>query len=90
MGRVLHSDHSCADMVTHVASEMRQKLPVVADIIENERKISVLSDESTSVSRLTILTVCMRAAVTGSGPLTFFLDMVELLKANVTRIKAAL
>jgi hypothetical protein len=88
MGRVLHTDHSCADIVAHIANEMRQKL--VADIIANEHKISVLVDESTSVSGLTILTVCMRAAVTGSGPLTFFLDMVELTVANAETIKSVL
>jgi len=37
-----------------------------------------------------MLTVCMRAAVTGSGPLTFFLDMVELSVADAKTIKAAL
>jgi len=62
MGHVLHTDHSCADVVTHMANEMRKKL--VADIIANGHKISVLVDESTSVSGLTILTVCLRAAFT--------------------------
>ena len=88
MGRVLHTDHSCADIVTHIANEMRKK--VVADIIANGHKISVLVDESTTVSGRTVLTVCIRAAVTGSGPLTFFLDMVELSAADAKTIKTAL
>jgi hypothetical protein len=85
MGRVLHSNHLCADINSHIASEMRRKL--FADIVCNDRKIAILIDESTSVSCRTVLTICMRAAVTGSGPLTFFLDMVELPGTNAATIK---
>lgn len=85
VGRVLHSDHLCADIISHVATEMRRKL--IADIISNGRKLAILIDESTSVSCKTVLTVCMRAAVTGSGPLTFFLDMIELPRADARTIK---
>ena len=71
LGRVLHSDRSCADIVSHIGREMRRKL--VEDIIHNNSKISVLIDEATSVSGKTVLTVCMRAVVSGSAdPVTFF------------------
>lgn len=88
MGRILHTRLSCTNIITHVANEMRQKL--VANIIVNEHKISVLIDESTSASGLTVLTVCMRAAVNESGPLTFFLDLVELSSADAKTITASL
>jgi len=88
MGRVLHSDHSGAEIIIHIATEMRRKL--VTNIINNDSKISILIDESTSVSGLTILTVCIRASTSESVPITFFLDMVEVPKADAANIKQEL
>lgn len=39
MGRILHSDHSCANISSHVATEM--KLKVTNYIIKNDIKISI-------------------------------------------------
>ncbi|XP_069494929.1 E3 SUMO-protein ligase KIAA1586-like [Ambystoma mexicanum] len=77
LGRVLHSDHSCADIIEHIATTMRAKL--VHHILQNESKISVLIDESTTFSKLTTLIICIRACIEKEDPpLTFFLDLVEL------------
>ena len=81
MGRVLHSSASCADIIDHIAHEMRHKM--VADILCNNSKFSLLVDESTSHSHASILVLWMRAVIGDAGsPLTFFLDIVELEGAN--------
>ena len=86
IGRVLHSNVSCTDIIDHIAAEMRRKL--VADIVVNRPKISVLVDESTTLSRKSCLVVYVRCCLgksVGVEPITFFLDIVELpgLTANV-------
>jgi len=73
MGRVLHSNMSCADIIDHISHEMRRKM--VADIVRNNSKFSLLVDESTSHSHASILVLCMRAVVGDAvSPLTFFLE----------------
>jgi len=89
MGRVLHSNVSCADIIDHIAHEMRDKM--VADILCNNSKFSLLVDESTSHSHASILVICMRAVVGDAGsPLTFFLDIVELEGADARSIYQAI
>jgi len=52
---------------------------MVADILRNNIKFSLLLDESTSHSHTSILVLCMHAVVGDAvSPLTFFLDIVEL------------
>ncbi|XP_050065588.1 E3 SUMO-protein ligase KIAA1586-like [Aphis gossypii] len=53
MGRILHSDHACADISSHIATEMRAK--ITQFLIQNNSKISILIDEATSVSKKTCL-----------------------------------
>jgi len=53
-GRVLQTDVSCAAVTVHIAAEMRRRL--CEDIVKQEKKISILIDESTTVSRLFVLT----------------------------------
>lgn len=71
MGRVLHSNNSCADILDHIASGMRKKL--VRDILEKKRKICLLIDESTTFSGKSVLVLCLRAAVANDSDVrTFF------------------
>lgn len=77
LGRLLHSDHSCADIIDHIAAQMRLRL--VQQILLNESKISVLLDECRTYSNMTILIVSIRASFGDhEDPLTVFLDLVEL------------
>ena len=68
---------------------MRSNL--TSSLISNKCHISVLIDESTSLSRLSCLIVylCATFDVT-TGPVTFFLDIVELSATNADSILNAL
>lgn len=70
MGRVLHSDKTCADIIDHIATEMRKKM--VDGIIVNRKKVCLLIDESTTISGKTVLVVCLRTAIADAEPDTFF------------------
>ena len=64
---------------------------MVADILCNNSKFSLLVDESTSHRHASILVLCMRAVIGDAGsPLTFFLDIVELEGANAQDIYDAI
>ena len=52
--RMLQTDVSCAAVTVHIAAKMRR--PLCEDIVKQEKKISILIDESTTVSRLFVLT----------------------------------
>ena len=92
MGRTLHSNVSCANISDHIADEiveMRKNL--VAHIIESQCKISILIDESTTVSRKTTLIVYMKAVVGElRKPQTFFFDLIELTSTTAEDIYSAL
>jgi len=49
-GQVLHSDHSCANIITHVASEMCTE--IVKHVSSNNFNFSIMVDESTSVANV--------------------------------------
>lgn len=49
MGRVLQTNKSCANVVDHIANEMRIKIS--KDIIEKKRKLYIIIDESTTLSK---------------------------------------
>lgn len=71
MGRVLQTNKSCANVVDHIANEMRIKIS--KHIIENDRKICIIIDESTTLSKKTMLVVCLRSAIGDSHEVnTFF------------------
>ena len=77
MGRTLQSDMTASKIVTHIATEMRHKL--CDNIVQSGNKFSILIDESTTVSRKSVLTVHMRSTVDSSQKaITFFLDLLEL------------
>ena len=55
MGKVLQTDKSCASIIDHIANEMRIK--ICNDIIENNRKLCIIVDESTTLSKKTMLII---------------------------------
>uniref|UniRef100_A0A3P9DDZ8 HAT C-terminal dimerisation domain-containing protein n=1 Tax=Maylandia zebra TaxID=106582 RepID=A0A3P9DDZ8_9CICH len=76
MGRVLHSNNSFANILDHIAAEMKKK--VVNDIVMNERKLCVLIDESTTISGKSVLVVCLRSAISSENPDTIFFELIYL------------
>lgn len=89
MGRVLHSNVTCANIISHIAKNMKQKL--LKQCIESDSKFSVLLDESTSLSRKSCLIVYIRTFLPShTEPVTFLLDLVELENTTASGIKTAL
>lgn len=97
MGRILQSRISCSNISKHIGEEMRRKL--LTEIINMRQKISVLIDESTTVSKKTTMIVYIRTVVVGehdsivdkeNEPVTFFLDLIELSSQTAAIINAAL
>uniref|UniRef100_A0A8C5MST2 DUF4371 domain-containing protein n=1 Tax=Leptobrachium leishanense TaxID=445787 RepID=A0A8C5MST2_9ANUR len=88
LGRILHSEYTAAQIIDCVASEMRKKL--CKAIVEQAPKLSVYIDESTTVSSQSVLIVYIRASVNGKDPVTFFLDLLHLPKADAQSIEATL
>jgi hypothetical protein len=75
MGRILHSKFSCTIIIDYVAQEMRKK--IVQHLLYNN--ISVLVDESTTISNKPVLVLCLRCAMScNSSVQTFFWDLTEL------------
>ena len=87
-GRILHSNVVCKDIASHIAHNMRKK-KLVKMCIECEHPISVLLDESTSLSKKFCLIIYIRCALSGS-PTTFFLDLVELASGTAAGIMQSL
>lgn len=86
MGRVLQSNVSCSNIIDHIALEMRKKIAL--DIIENNRKITILVDESTTLSKKSMLVICLRCAVGEPDDIyTFLFDIVEIPNASAMTIK---
>ena len=89
MGQVLHSNIVCMDIIDHICFEIRCSL--VKHIIATKPLISVLIGESTNLGKLSCLIVYMRTTLSGDiGPVTFFLDFVELQCTSADGIEAAL
>ncbi|XP_063302262.1 E3 SUMO-protein ligase KIAA1586-like [Pelobates fuscus] len=88
LGCILHSEYTAAQIIDCIASEMRKKL--CKAIVEQTPKISVYIDESTTVSNHSVLIVYIRASVNGKDPVTFFLDLLDLPKADAQSIEATL
>jgi len=80
MGNILHSRFTATNIVSHIASEMRDK--IVANIVTNDSKIAVLIDESTTMSKKSVMTVHLKAVITVddtiSEPEFLFLSLCEL------------
>lgn len=77
MGIGLHSRFSATTIIDHIANEMRSM--VCTAIRESKGKLSILIDESTTVSDISTLIVYLKAQLEISGkPQFLFLDLVEL------------
>ena len=89
VGRVLHSNVICADIVGHIANEMKTKL--VQQFVAAKPMISILIDESTSLNKESCLIVYIRITLNDDAePLTFFLSIVALNSTTADSIVAAL
>jgi hypothetical protein len=89
VGRVLHSNVVCSDIIDHIASNMRHKL--VTNIVKTQAPISVLVDESTSLGQKSNLIVYLRFSVDKvSEPVSVFLDIIELASGTADAVLAAL
>jgi hypothetical protein len=89
MGRVLHSNVVATDICDFLYTEMCKKL--IESVIAAGLPISVLIDESTSLGQKSCLIVYLRCSVDAAcGPLTVFLDLVELNDLGADSIVEAL
>jgi len=89
IGRVLQSNVSCAGIIDHIAMEMRHKL--TSHIIAQKVLFSILIDESTSLNRTSFCILYIRTTLDVSvGPITFFLDIVQLDRTTSDAITDAL
>lgn len=90
MGNILHTDKTCADIALHIASEMKKI--ICQNIILTKTKISILIDESTTLSKLTTLVVVVRAFIEDfpGEPYTFNLDLIELPNTSAETITKSL
>jgi len=90
MGNILHSDKTCADIALHIASEIKKI--ICQNIILTKTKISILIDESTTLSKLTTLVVVVRAFIEDfpGEPYTFNLDLIELPNTSAETITKSL
>jgi len=74
---MLHSNVVAADIVSHIANEMKDKL--LKTVISDKLPFSVLTDKSTSLSQKSCMMVYLRCSISQScEPVTVFLDLVEL------------
>jgi hypothetical protein len=87
MGHILHSDKSCAAIINSIASDMRAKL--MKNVVDSDSKVSVLVDESTTLSGKSTLVVHVRSCI-GNRPTTFFVDLVQLASTDAKSIIGAL
>lgn len=79
MGRILHSADTYSNIIDHIAHKMRKKL--ISEIVQSESKISILDDESTTISNISSLIIFVRTCLPNHGmnfPVNFFLDLCEL------------
>lgn len=79
MGHILHSYHACADIDSHMATEMRAKVTDFLD--KNNFKITLYIDEDNSASKETCFVVCIKAFTDMNNekdPIIFFLDLLEI------------
>ncbi len=82
IGTTLQSDKSCQAVVEHIGIEMRSK---VCNLIlnGNSTKLSIIIDESTSISKASVLIIYIKVCLPNGEalemvPCTFYLDIVEL------------
>lgn len=86
---MLQTNKSCANIVDHISNEMRLK--ICNDIIENNRKLCIVVDESTTLSKKTMLVIRLRCANGDSQDINiFFVDIIELNCTSAESIKTSI
>jgi hypothetical protein len=94
MSRILHSTNSCINIVNHTAEEMKRT--VIKNIIESNNNIALLIDESTAISQLSSLIICVKTTFPDMNePTNLFLDIIEpkdvtaegIFKSPMTRLR---
>ncbi|XP_060788818.1 E3 SUMO-protein ligase KIAA1586-like [Neoarius graeffei] len=76
VGNIHRSDHACADIISHIAKEMRRKF--ICYVKEIKSRMSITIDEST-IHGIPYLIIYIRCDVSGKGDVdNVFLDLVEL------------
>jgi hypothetical protein len=91
MGRILLSGNTCTDIVNHISTEMRRTL--VKKIIRSKSKISIIINESMTLSKKSTLIIYVRVCLANNGtdyPVNLFLDLVELQSSTANGIFQAL
>ena len=89
VGFGLRSRFTATNMVDHISSEMRKT--VCSEIQKAEGKISILIDESTTVSNTSSLIIFLKCQSEKNGePHFMFLDLIELENQSAKAIFEAL
>lgn len=76
IGNTLHSRFSSTSIISHIAIEMKKK--IVCNIVKSNSKLSVLIDESTTLSTKSTMVVYIKASISSEDPIFIFLALVEL------------
>ncbi|UYV79362.1 hypothetical protein LAZ67_17002309 [Cordylochernes scorpioides] len=76
LGSTLHSRYSATQIINHIACEMRKML--VTKILSTNSKITILIDESTTLSNKSTLVILLKAYLGGESIDYIFLDLCEL------------
>jgi hypothetical protein len=91
MGRILYSTNACTIIVNNISTKMRKSS--VKEIIKSKSKISIIMDESTTLSKKSTLIMYVRVCFANYGidyPVNLFLDLIELQSAMANGIFQAL
>jgi hypothetical protein len=88
LGRILHSNVACGNTARHICVEMRKS--VTRSLVNNTAKFAILIDELTTVSKLETMIIYIRTSFDETGPMTMFLDLVELQSTTARNIVSAL
>lgn len=77
VGIGLHSRYSAVEIIDHISKEMKTR--ILNQVKDISGKISIIIDESTSISSKSVLIVYLKCEISkDKPPCTLFLDLVEL------------
>lgn len=85
MDRIIQVNTFCANVVDHIADEI--KIKIFTNIIENERKLCININESTTLSKKNMLAICLRCAIGDSHEMNDFFDIIMLNSTSTEIIK---
>lgn len=89
MGNLLQSNASCSNIIDHMGLEMRTKIAM--NIVKNNKKICILVDEFTTLSKKSMLVLCLRCAVGELKEVNAFLfDIVEVSNTLAMTVKESI